>query len=371
MVGGLSKVDTCLPKAVIHGVGTAVPKFFKYQKDILELMLQHNGFNEASSETKKRNDFIKAIYAGSKIEKRHIANPKYGERTESIKQAMEMYADAGLPLALDASKKALKESNCESEHIKKLIFVTSTGLLAPGVDSMVIDQLGLPRDCARTNIAFMGCGAAITALASAKDFCQSHPEDKLLIVCLELFSLHIGKDEGNDMAIYTSLFADGCAAMVMSGEYGDNLNGKWVVEGNYQYLLENSENAITMGLFERGLFGTININVPNIIKKRMKEFMDRFCANFGLEDIEDIDHWCAHPGGPAILKAVQQALEIHDVKLEHSWECLKQYGNMSSCTVLFIFDRLMKYKETNTSDKMMMLAFGPGVWVDSLLLQKY
>ena len=101
MVGGLTKIETCPPKAVMHGVGTAVPKFFKYQKDILELMLQHNGFNEASSETKKRNDFIRAVYAGSKIEKRHVANPKYGERAESIKQAMEMYADAGLPLALE------------------------------------------------------------------------------------------------------------------------------------------------------------------------------------------------------------------------------------------------------------------------------
>jgi predicted naringenin-chalcone synthase len=203
----------------------------------------------------------------------------------------------------------------------------------------------------------------------ATGFCQNHPEEKILIVCLELFTLHTGKEEGNDMAIYTSLFADGCAAMVMSGEYGEN--GKWAVEGNYQYLLENSKDAITMGLFERGLFGTINNNEPNIIKTKMKEFMDRFCANFGLKDIEDIEHWCAHPGGPAILKAVQQALEIHDAQLEHSWEFLEQYGNMSSCTVVIIFDRIMKHKETKSSDRMMMLAFGPGVWVESLLLQKY
>ena len=125
-----------------------------------------------------------------------------------------------------------------------------------------------------------------------------------------------------------------------------------------------------MRLFEKGIYGTLDKNVPKLIQKQMMEFMDGFCAKFRLKDFNDIDHWCAHPGGPAILKAVQRALELDDKRLEHSWECLRNYGNMSSCTVLFILESIMTHKEINTSDNMMILAFGPGVWVKSLLLQK-
>ena len=187
------------------------------------------------------------------------------------------------------------------------------------------------------------------------------------MVCLELFTFHTGHDEGNAMAVYMSLFGDGCAAVVLSGEYQYNAKGKWAIEGNYSYMIPDCPNALTMSLMEKGLAGTLDVKVPSIIQKNMKEFMEGYYSKFG---INEVDHWCIHPGGPAILKAVQAALGITDDQLEHSWECLKQYGNMSSVTLCFILDRMRKFKETKKNDTMIMMAFGPGLWVESLFLVK-
>ena len=358
---------TSRPKAIIHGIGTVNPESSMYQKDMLDLFLNHDGFHTVQSKTKKRNDFLKAVFAGSMIEKRHIACPNFLIRGDDIGIVMKQVREIGLPLTVEGSKRAMTEAGVEAQDIKKLIFVTSTDLIAPGIDSMLVEQLGLAKDTPRANIFFMGCAAAITALTTAKDFCVANPEEKCLVVCLELFTFHTGHDEGNDMAVYTSLFGDGCAAMVLSGEYENNAKDKWAIEGNYSYMIPDSANAITMSLMDKGLTGTLDVKVPKVIQKNMKAFMEGYNSKFG---INDPDHWCVHPGGPAILKAVQAALGITDEELEHSWECLKQFGNMSSATVCFILERMRKLKETKKDDTMIMIAFGPGVWIESLFLVK-
>ena len=356
------------PKAVIHGIGTALPEDSKPQNEILELFLAQDHLHTTTgSETKKRDEFVRAVYAGSMIEKRHYATRAPFQLEKDIGSTMRVHLDLAIPLTVEASKKAMKEAGVEPKDIKRLIFVSSTGLTAPGIESFLMEELGLERDTTRANVIFMGCAAALTALNNAKEFCLDNPEQMCLIVSLELFSLHLGHDGGNDMAVYMSLFGDGCAAVVVSGEYGSNTKDKWSIEGNYSYLIPDSATAITMGLMEKGLTGTLEPRVPNVIQKKMKGFMDGYHSKFG---IDGVDHWCIHPGGPAIIKAVQTALELPDEKLEHSWECLKKYGNMSSATILFILDRMRKFKETKKDDNMIMLAFGPGVWVESLFLIK-
>ena len=107
------------PKAIIHGIGTVNPEKWMYQKDILELFLNHDGFHTVASETKKRNDFLKAVYAGSRIEKRHIAAPKFTIRGDDIGEAMRQVGEIGLPLTVEASKRAMKEAGVETQDIKK------------------------------------------------------------------------------------------------------------------------------------------------------------------------------------------------------------------------------------------------------------
>ena len=202
------------PKAIIHGVGTVNPESSMYQKDMLDLFLNHDGFHTVQSKTKKRNDFLKAVFAGSMIEKRHITCPNFLIRGDDIGIVMKQVREVGLPLTVEGSKRAMREAGVEAQDIKKLIFVTSTDLIAPGIDSMLVEQLGLAKDTPRANIFFMGCAAAITALTTAKDFCVANPEEKCLVVCLELFTFHAGHDEGNDMAVYMSLFGDGCGIVI-------------------------------------------------------------------------------------------------------------------------------------------------------------
>lgn len=353
------------PKAIIQGIGTATPERWMHQNDILELFLNHDGFQSVNSETKMRDDFLRAVYAGSGIEKRHLAAPKFPYEVDTIENVMRTFLEVGLPLTVKASKMAMEEAGVTTKEIRKLIFVTSTGLMAPGIESMLIAQLGLDRDVSRANLVFMGCAAAITALTTARDFCLANPEQKCLVVCLELFSFHTGQCEGKDMAVYMALFADGCAAVVLSGDY--ETKESWAIEGNHSYLIPDSSTDITMSLMERGLAGTLDVKVPKIIQANMKKFMETYYSKFG---ISHVDHWCIHPGGPAILKAVQVALGISDDQLQHSWESLKQYGNMSSVTVCFILDRMKKFNEYKKDDKMIMMAFGPGVWVESLFLVK-
>ena len=155
--------------------------------------------------------------------------------------------------------------------------------------------------------------------------------------------------------------------MVLSGEYENNIKDKWALEGNYSYMIPDSANAATINLMHKGLTGTLDVKLPGIIQKNMKAFMEGFNSKFG---IDNPDHWCIHPGGPAILKAIQSTLDISTAQLEHSWECLKQFGNMSSATVCFILDRMRKFTENKKDDTMIMVAYGPGVWIESLFLVK-
>ena len=359
------------PKTVIHGIGTAVPDQWKYQKDILEFLIDSKKFHATTaSETKKRDDFLRAVYKGSMIEKRHITAPVFSDpilTEKNIRDTMKLHRDSGISLAIEASHKAMIDAVVKKEDIKKVIFVSSTGLTVPGIESMLIEELGLTRDIMHCNIIFSGCAASITALTSAQEFCITNPELKCLIVSLEMFSFHIGKGNEKDEAVPTSLFSDGCAAVVMSGEYGKKAEGKWVIEGNYSYLIPDSSTAIMVNLMDKGIVGTLESKLPSVVKKELPGFMKCYYSKFG---IDHVDHWCIHPGGPAIIKAAQTSLDVPEEKLKHSWECLKQYGNMGAATILFVLDRMRRYEASKTDDNMIMLAFGPGLWVESLFLIK-
>jgi len=378
---GMKNLEWIPPKPIIQGTGTAVPEQWNYQKDILKFVTDNKTFHSATAgKNKTRDEFLKAVYDGSMIQKRHHAAPimsdlaiKEQQITEvldkkDIGETMRLHQEVGVPLAVKAINKAMTDADVKKEDIKKLIFVSSTGMTAPGVESILIEELGLARDTERSTVMFMGCAAAITALTSAKEFCIANPEQKCLIVSLEMFSFHVGNGTGgNDFAVYTSLFADGCAAVVVSGEYGEKAEGKWAIDGNYSYLIPECSNLINMNLMEKGLTGTLNNTVPSVIEKQMPGFMERCYAKFG---VDEVDHWCIHPGGPKIIKAVQGSLDIPDEKVKHSWEVLKQYGNMSSATILHVLDRMRKIEDSKTADNMMMLAFGPGIWAESVFLTK-
>ena len=290
---------------------------------------------------------------------------------------MAQYVDHGTPLAVETCRKAIENADATPDEIEKVVFVSSSGFTAPGIDNYVVEQLGLPRTVSRSNIGFMGCGGAINGLHAASNFCMAEPGKKALLVCLEIHSIHVQPDAKTASELVgNAIFGDGCAAVVMRGEDPAAAPGKWGISGRYSHLLEDSQNAVQINLTHQGLVAELTTDLAKLVRGGLGGFVDGFLEKTGLQEggKSNIDLWGVHPGGAAILKAASAALDLDNQKhLGDSWGVLRDHGNMSSSTVLFVLDRLLSSEKAAAlmpSSRLMAMAFSPGVSVEGAMFEK-
>ncbi|MCH8822727.1 MAG: type III polyketide synthase [Planctomycetes bacterium] len=300
----------------------------------------------------------------------------YGPTTHS---RMQRYKTEALNLASCAVKRAFDESNVRPDDITQLITVSCTGFAAPGVDVGLIERFGLLPTVQRTNIGFMGCHGAINALHVANAFASAEPKSRILICCVELCSLHMQYGPETDKLIANALFSDGAAAVIGHGnDSARNQRSSWHVVASGSCLIPDSRDDMTWSIGDHGYEMKLSPRVPHLIGKHLGPWLVDWLDAQGLS-IDDIGAWAVHPGGPKVLDAVADALDLPDKSLQHSRAVLAEYGNMSSATVLFILDSLCKsrvgtIKCANSSpishpSPCIMLAFGPGLVVEAALLK--
>jgi alpha-pyrone synthase len=388
-------IDSAQILPVIEGFATGTPKNVLRQTEAAKFLTSLNCLE-------RNHNRIEKIYENTRIETRYLAIDLLSEETIAFSQQrntlevrMQMYEKYAFSLADEIARKALLAASDPSSAVKiedeigLIVFVTSTGFVAPGIDAKLIESLGLKRNIARIPVNFMGCAAAMTGLRVCCDYVRAHPHSKALIVCLELSSVNaVFNDDLNDIIIH-SLFGDGCAAAVVGAGTSETLlgRGKFVIKDNFSHLVKNTEDGITLGVKDNGITCLLSRHLPDYIEDGVGAIVKDFLATHQMTK-SDIDLWAVHPGGTKIIEKVQLSVGLDDEQVADSWEILREYGNMLSCSILFVMERMMlKLNESAAKSAIagnrnqeaieqprpingIAFSFSPGVGVEGILFEK-
>jgi len=282
-----------------------------------------------------------------------------GEAPPGTAERMAAYDPAAAALGTRAALSALADARLAPSAITHLVTVSCTGASAPGLDIALLRSLAMRADCQRTHVGFMGCHGALAGLRVAHAFAEADPAAVMLLVAVELCSLHFhyGWDDGQMVA--NALFADGAAALVGTAGEGDG----WRLSGSGSCLLPEGADAMTWTIGDHGFQMTLSPRVPDIVARHLPGWLAGWLATHGLR-AADVRSWAVHPGGPRVLSAVQEALSLPADATAVSRAVLAEHGNMSSPTVLFVLQRL---RAADAPRPACALAFGPGLVVEAAL----
>lgn len=244
----------------------------------------------------------------------------------------------------------------EAGRITHLVVATCTGFVAPGLDRHLIERHGLSRGVERTLVGFMGCQAAINAMKVAYHAVRSEPEARVLVLCLELCTLHLQATSALDQLLCFLLFADGAAAAVVSAE-PTGLH----VEGFRSIVMPEAGDMITWRIGDDGFDMTLSGMVPFTLAHALPEWQSEM---LGAHSVAEVDLWAVHPGGRTILDSVEHGLALPQGALAESRAVLRDHGNMSSATVMFVLRAMME--GARSGKRGCALAFGPGLSAEAM-----
>lgn len=374
---------------LISAIGIANPKNRQIQSDLIDFMKTQLQLSPIDYR------FLRKIYNATGIESRYsVLNEKdfveYSNklnddskssiedklffdknRFPSTKARMTIYKKHALNLAIEAIEDCLKNlAGFDLQSITHIITVSCTGMYAPGLDIEIIEKLQLSSQTHRTCVNFMGCYGVFSALKMAKSICKGSARAKVLIVSVELCSLHLQKQANfKDNIIASALFGDGAAATLIENEP----SGHSYLALNDFYCDIISEGKQDMA-WEIGDFGfEINLSafVPKLIQYGIKDFMKNALRQFDLTK-EDIHYYAIHPGSQKILQTCDEALNVSQNQSACSYDVLKDYGNMSSATILFVLKKLWtELKRQRLNANIFSCGFGPGLTIESMVLRHH
>lgn len=335
-------------RAYLNRIGTAVP-----DHDV------HAGYvayaREALGDTRARRSFERLL-ARAQIDHRYAVVPFgfYGGTLPDMGMRMRAYEERGLALAERAIEALGVERLRGTTH---LIVTTCTGFYAPGLDVQLVSRFGLDPRIERTIVGFMGCYAAVSALKLARHIVRSDERARVLVVNLEVCSLHLQRPADLEQALGFSIFGDGCAASLVSAEAAG-----LALDSFASTLIPESVDEITWRIGKLGFDMRLSLDVPRKIAAALAQ--DPSGVLGGAPG--DVDVWAVHPGGRAVLDAVEDALGLAGGALDHSRDVLRAFGNMSSATIVFVLARLLERARESRDAAGCALAFGPGMICETM-----
>jgi predicted naringenin-chalcone synthase len=360
---------------VIHGIGTAVPPETMSQDEAAALAHRVICRNE------QEQRLLSVLYRKAGVENRNTALPHRialswlpqgtdqpqdaigsSTRGPTTQERMQFFAEHAPPLAIAAAGQALSEARIDPGTITHLITVSCTGFNAPGVDRALISGLGMRPTTERIQVGFMGCHGAINGLRVAEAITSAKPQARVLLCAAELCSLHYRFQWDPERIVANALFGDGAAAVVGTGVMPSG-TGNWNVQSTGSCLIPESDDAMSWNIGDYGFEMTLHARVPDLIQRHLRPWLAEWLSAQGTS-LADIRSWAIHPGGPKILQAAEQCLELPPTATAVSREILASHGNMSSPTVLFILKRLC---ELNAPRPCLALGFGPGMFAEAAL----
>jgi predicted naringenin-chalcone synthase len=356
--------------ARIESIGTAVPQnaisqrefFLHAKKYCCQNLKQERVLESLYRRTTIKNRFsvVHSLQAHNVVSDLFNSNDGSAKDGPTTGARLRKYAENAPDLAIAACVDALSKTGTRVQDITHLITVSCTGFSSPGFDIALVETLGLPSSVFRTNVGYMGCHGAFNALRVADAFVAANPLAVVLLCAVEICTIHFQYGWITDSLVANSLFADGAGALLLRANGSD-----LIYSSSRTTVVPDSKEAMTWTIGDHGFVMTLSAEVPTIIESHLKKFVDLWLGENGL-NVADIGGWAVHPGGPKILDSVEVALGLSSRALTQSREVFSQYGNMSSSTVLFILQKLLK---ANLPRPYVMLGFGPGLTIEAALIR--
>lgn len=361
----------------ITAIGTATPRNRISQSVIADFMVKAMKLDYAASRK------LRTIFKSSGIDFRHSVLEDYQRQQDfsfysnlpdfepfpSTAKRLEVFREHALSLSLSAIHDALQHRpDHDLSAITHLIVVCCTGMYAPGIDIEIVKSLKLSPSVKRTCINFMGCYAAFNAIKAGHAFCQNDPAAKVLIVSTELCSLHFQKEPTDDNLLANALFADGAAALLMEHSHG---NGPVSLRplNFYNDLAFEGEQDMAWEIGDFGFEMRLSSYIPDIIRSGIKKLTCSLLRNLQVAQHE-VSFFAIHPGGKQILKVIEEELNLSKQQNAEAYHVLRNYGNMSSPTVLFVLKEIFANRSIKDDGAFVLsFAFGPGLTLESGLFQ--
>lgn len=369
----LRSLETAVPSTVL--VQDQVRDVFAAQPGLTRLgtRLVNTCFNGADIDT--RRTALEELTLASTVENPQFFDPQTGLLLmPSTKTRNDIFAAEATKLFIEAGRKAV--DNCPGigpEDITHVITVSCTGFFNPGPDYKLVRALGLNPSVQRYHLGFMGCYAAFPAMRAAKSFCDADPDAVVLVVSAELCSLHVRSSNDPDIIMGSSLFADGAAAAVITARDLPGDSPAIVLDHFETTLTPVGEESMAWNIGDHGFEMVLGAYVPHIIDDHIVGALEPLLAkdpSLAPLAYNEIGHWAIHPGGRSILDKVEAKLELSEEQLVPARETLRNFGNMSSATVMFVLKHILDQPFTGGNERICSMAFGPGLTVETGLFTR-
>jgi alkylresorcinol/alkylpyrone synthase len=346
----------------IASAASAFPKHYYSQKVLLEKLQEYWG-------DRLRNPLLLArLHRNVTVDGRHLAMPAedyYGLTTWG--QSNDIWIKVAQELGEQALCRALHHAGLDPSQLGALFFTSVTGISSPSIDALLINRMGLPPNIRRVPIFGLGCVAGAAGIARAADYVRAYPSQAAALVSVELCSLTIQRDDLSVANLISSgLFADGSAAVIVTGTEMD-ANGPEILATRSVFYPETEE-MMGWKISEKGFKITLSPEVPKLIRENLGHDVDAFLAEQGYER-GDLNSWVLHTGGPKVLEATADALDLRGDQLDASWACLRRVGNLSSASVLVVLEDVMRNRRPEPGTLGLVAAMGPGFCSEMVLLR--
>ncbi|MHA7270480.1 type III polyketide synthase [Arthrobacter sp. HLT1-20] len=369
----------------LRALETAVPATILIQEQARDVFAAQPGL------TRLGQRLVRTCFDSAAIDTRHTAvaemsldfhgpDPMFYDGATGLllnpttKERNDLFAAEATALFIEAAAKALAACReLGAADITHVVTVSCTGFFNPGPDYKIVRALGLSPSVQRYHLGFMGCYAAFPALRAAKAFCEADPDAVVLVVSVELCSLHVRTSNDPDTIMGSSLFADGAGAAIITARDLPYSGPVLELDHFETVLTPVGEDSMAWNIGDHGFEMVLDTYVPRIIDEHivgaLEPLLARAPALAGLP-YGDIAHWAIHPGGRSILDKVQAKLELSDEQLIPARETLRNFGNMSSATVLFVLKHILEQPSVEERETICGMAFGPGLTVETSLFTK-
>ncbi|WP_243409010.1 type III polyketide synthase [Microbacterium sp. TPD7012] len=372
----LRSLQTIVPDTVLHqdevrDVFAAQPDLGRLAQRIVSTSFTVSGIDTRHTvidELSLDSDAVDPIF----FDRRSGALLAPGTKTRN-----EVYTREAARLFVDVARRALDaDPDIEPADVTHVITVSCTGFHAPGPEYEIVRALGLSDSVQRYHLGFMGCYASMPALRAASQFCAADENAVVLVVSVELCTLHLRSSEDPDTIVASSLFADGAAAGIVTARALPSGVTGLRLDRFHTAIAPEGEKAMAWTIGDTGFEMILATTVPQIIGETIIGALrplyapeDDLVAAFDGDAVGgEVAHWAIHPGGRSILDRIQEKLHLSDEQLHPAREVLRENGNMSSATVLFVLKRILEQEGARVGDRVSAMAFGPGLTAESALM---
>lgn len=358
--------------AYICSIGTSIPEYNMNQEEIKELVQKLFGY------TNREIKRLLPVFDHAQIENRQFAVDKtWFEKEHSFEEKNSIYQENAIKYSIEAIDDCLQNdhfltSPIPYEAVDLIIYVSSSGIAAPTIDAFLLNERPFRQDVNRMPLWGLGCAGGAIGLSRGYDWVKAHPEKTALVVCCELCGVTFQKgDHRKSNIVGTALFGDGISSALLVGEDSPYLRHKKQavpkVISSSSRIKRDSTSVMGWDITNNGLEVIFSKSIPALVESFWKEHISLFLKQIQIQK-EDINAYIAHPGGIKVLQAMEAVLHDKTEKLRHSYSVLKNHGNMSSATVLYVLKAWMQ-EELKTGEKGILSALGPGFSSELLLLE--